>query len=176
MDIGSLLLIAALFVLVAIFIARPLLESQARLATEEEKTLSAILAERDQVLDTLQELDFDYQLGKIPEEDYPPQRALLLQKGAGILKQLDAQRGESMSAPAEDAVEAAIAARRQEKAPANGQRNSRIPTGSPDDELEALIAARRRQRTEKYAGFCPQCGHACQTSDQFCSNCGKVLA
>ena len=41
------------------------------------------------MLTALSELDFDYTLGKIPEEDYPVQRTVLLQKGAGLLRQLD---------------------------------------------------------------------------------------
>ena len=32
-------------------------------------------ADRDRILNTLYELDFDYDLGKIPEEDYQQQRA-----------------------------------------------------------------------------------------------------
>ena len=45
----------------------------------------------------------------------------------------------------------------------------------PDDELEALLANRRRERQEKSAGFCPQCGGALQQSDRFCPKCGASL-
>ena len=53
----------------------------------------ALLAERDRVVNALQELDFDFNLNKIPSEDYPVQRAALLQKGADILKKLDENHG-----------------------------------------------------------------------------------
>ena len=47
------------------------MEQRARRVTEEEHELSALMAERDRVINSLQELDFDFKLGKIPEEDYP---------------------------------------------------------------------------------------------------------
>jgi ribosomal protein S27AE len=38
-----------------------------------------------------------------------------------------------------------------------------------------LIASRRRERLEKAAGFCPQCGKPVQISDKFCPRCGASL-
>ena len=93
MDIGSIFLILALLILVALFISRPFFESPPvkteGLTIQEEHDYSSLMAERDRILNALQELDFDHVLGKIPDEDYPPQRALLLQKGTEVLKQLD---------------------------------------------------------------------------------------
>src|SRR5512145_657270 len=92
MDIGSLLLILALFLFVAWFIARPFFETQPKFAGpggSNEHARSFLLAERERVLTALQELDFDHTLGKVPENDYPIQRAALLQRGADILRQMD---------------------------------------------------------------------------------------
>ena len=80
--------------------------------TQEEHDFSALLAERDRLLNALQELDFDYTLGKIPGEDYPAQRAVLLQRYADALRKLDAFQTEAPGADAESRLEAAIAARR----------------------------------------------------------------
>lgn len=184
MDIGSIFLILGLLLLVAIYVGRPLMERQSTAVTEEEHELSALLAERDRILNALKELDFDYTLGKIPEEDYPAQRAMLLQKGAGVLRSLDAhQNGFNGQHPVEDAearIEAAIAARRAETgtpAKAGAARARSAPAAvAQDDDLEALIAARRRVRKEKSAGFCPQCGEPVQKSDRFCPKCGAQLA
>ena len=68
MDIGSIFLILAILVPVVIFITRPILEHSATVVTDEEHQYSALLAERDRVLLALQELEFDHDLGKIPEE------------------------------------------------------------------------------------------------------------
>jgi hypothetical protein len=183
MDIGSLFLILGLLVLVGLFVTRPLFEGGAIPVSAEEHERSALLAERDRVINALQELDFDYSLGKIPKEDYPAQRAALLQKGAEVLRKLDDYQVEGSAAGAEDRIETAIAARRADSlpvattVPANGGR--RVPSavnGGQDDELEAIIAARRRQRNEKAGGFCPQCGGPVLKSDQFCPKCGEKLA
>ena len=176
MDIGSILLILALLVLAAAFIARPLFERSSTGVSQAEQELSHWLAERDRMLNALQELDFDNAMGKIPAEDYPAQRALLLQQGADILRQLDAlQPAGPLTEKAEDRVEAIIAQRRAAMMGVTaGGGNGSGPVRT-DDKLEALIAERRRARPEKAAGFCPKCGGPLQTSDRFCPKCGERI-
>jgi hypothetical protein len=200
MDLGSIFLILALLVLVGLFVARPLFERSTSAQTGDEQAggrsqtdaadhdQSALLAERDRVLNALQELDFDNVLGKIPAEDYPQQRAVLLQRGADILRQLDAlqaQAGQPAENNIEARIEAAIAARRADlqsasiPAAAGGNGHGRgvsSTIASPDDELEVMLASRRRVRGEKAAGFCPKCGRAVQKSDRFCPKCGAKTA
>lgn len=178
MDIGSIFLILGLLVFVAIFISRPFFEHKTSEAGQAGHEQSSLLAERDRLLDTLQELDFDYALGKIPEADYPVQRAALVQQGAQILRDLDAYEAEAPSQAVEARLEAAIAARRVETAPQPASSNGaaiRLVAASPDDNLEALIANRRRGRSEKSSGFCPQCGKPIQKSDRFCPKCGASI-
>ena len=186
MDIGSIFLILGLFILVGLFISRPFLERTSVSVSQEEHEYSALLAERDRLLNALQELDFDNALGKVPEDDYPSQRSALLQRGAEVLRQLDTYQKEvpegDLSAGMEDRLEAAIAARRADAARVNAapqlQTVEGIPNsqGAADDDLEALLASRRRDRREKAAGFCSQCGGAVQKSDRFCPKCGNAVA
>jgi NADH pyrophosphatase NudC (nudix superfamily) len=127
------------------------------------------MAERDRVINSLQELDFDFKLGKIPEEDYPVQRTGLLQRGAEILKQIDTLAPQPASVQdAEARLERAIAARRADASLASVE--------VADDELEAMISARRKGRKDKSAGFCPRCGKPVMVSDRFCPACGKSLS
>jgi rubrerythrin len=177
MDIGSLFLILGLLILVGLFVARPFFERTARVVSQEEQALSALMAERDRVLNALQELDFDYALQKIPEAEYPAQRAILLQKGVEILRQIDAFQPQAAATDVEARIEAAIAARRADAArqPASRPATAAAVLDAPDDELERLLANRRRQRSEKAAGFCPQCGGPVQKSDRFCPRCGATL-
>ena len=192
MDLGSIFLVLALFTLVGLFISRPFFERKEVVSGAETTLLdhqrSALLAERDRILNALQELDFDYALGKIPEEDYPEQRSFLLQGGADVLRQLDALQEEVASDDVEARLEAAIAARRADAkrsvAQADGEAEQELKPAPPgrvpqapalDDELEAILANRRRARQEKAAGFCPQCGRATQKSDRFCPKCGASL-
>ncbi|MEN8172102.1 MAG: zinc ribbon domain-containing protein [Chloroflexota bacterium] len=161
MDIGSVLLILALFILVALYISRPIFEGHAVQVGADEHELSMLLAERDRVINALNELEFDNDLGKVPEGDYPDRRKALMQYGANILQQLDENFPETESGINLDADE--------------------LPSKSlkklthQDDDLESMIAARRRSRAEKTGGFCPQCGHAVQQSDRFCPKCGSDL-
>ena len=172
MDLGSIFLLLALFIFVAAFIIRPLLEHKSVAVSEEEQTLSTLLARRDRVLDALQELDFDYKLGKIPEADYPISRTALLKQGADIIKMLDAHQPQQRAGTA-DALEAAIASRREQSLAqtGNGTHTPKM-VQLPDDNIENLLAARRSTRKSKSAGFCSQCGHPIQASDKFCSKCG----
>ena len=189
MDLGSIFLILALLTLVGLFVSRPFFEQRkpsvnTRLNAREKQKLSTLLADRDRIINSLRELDFDHSVGKIPEEDYPAQRTLLLQQGADVLRQLDEFQVSPQTVEtalpveavetAEARIETAIATRRSavSSAPSieNGNGYAEI-----DDNVEVLIAARRRARHEKSAGFCPKCGNPVQNSDRFCTKCGATL-
>jgi hypothetical protein len=175
MDIGSIFLFLGLFILVVLFVSRPFFERSATAMTQEEHEYSALLAERDRLLNALQELDFDHALGKIPEDEYPAQRAALLQRGAEILRQLDALQPGDAGQDVGERLEAAIAARREVSGPAPDGAGKRLLPATPDDEYEVMIANRSRARSEKAGGFCPQCGKPIQKSDRFCPGCGTTL-
>jgi len=191
MDIGSIFLILALAVIVGLFVARPLIEPQPATYTtvasdQQEHDFSTLLAERDRILNALQELDFDYALGKIPAADYPEQRAALVSQGTTVLRLLDAYQPQTAVRDTETRLEAEIAAHRAEMslnaANPNHSNNGRkvIETighvEDPDDRLETVISNRRRVRQEKSAGFCPHCGSPIQISDKFCPKCGEKLS
>ena len=167
MDINALFFTLAILVFVGMYLYTPLVERRARRVTEEEHELSTLLAERDRVLNSLQELDFDFKLGKIPGEDYPLQRASLLQKGADILRKLDEITPDNAQLETETQIERAITER--PSMITNAKR------GLSDEDLESMIAARHRTRKEKSAGFCPNCGKPVLVSDRFCPACGKAL-
>ncbi len=177
MELGSLFLILALALGVGLFIAQPFLKSEEQKTSPvkeafetREHLRSALLAEEEQVLDALQELDFDNALGKIPVEDFQGQRNQLLVQGAEVMRKLDQLEARSDTQSAEDRLEAAIAARR-----ADARENASAAGVGARDAIEDQIAARRRAREEKSVGFCPQCGHPLQKSDKFCPKCGKAL-
>ena len=169
MDIGSIFLMLALLVVVAVFVSRPLFENRKTVSRpafdQMEHKRSTLLAERDRTINALYELDFDHALGKIPAEDYPQQREILMNQGTGILRELDALQdaGAESNAP-----------------PASGPQPTKHEIArkpvDPNDELEILLANRRRSKHEKSAGFCPKCGGPLQKSDHFCPKCGAGLA
>ena len=176
MDLGAIFFTLAVVTLVGMYVGQPYIQRRGRRATQEDREYSALMAEYDRAVNTLQELDFDNTLGKVPTEDYPRQRAELLAKGADLLRKLDAlapppsPKGKRATGKgnAESRMEVAVASRR---ADASGQKVAVLD----DDDLESLIAARRKMRKDKSAGFCPKCGKPILVSDRFCPSCGKAI-
>jgi hypothetical protein len=160
MDVGSIFLILALALIVFLFISRPFFERQSEgghflageATLERDHQHSGLLAERDRLLNALEELDSDNALGKVPEENYTEQRDALLTSGALVFQKLDEFE---QSLPGRAAGE-------------------KVNAGESDD-LEALIAARRRARDNKKVNFCHKCGTAIQQDDTFCSSCGTKI-
>ena len=184
MDLGSVCLILALFILVAYFVMRPLFDPALQPTTPPQSSRqverSALLAERDRLLRALQDLDFDHALGKIPADEYPRQRAAWVSRGAEVLRRLDELPDDG------DQTAPGIAAARPESAPAAEaevvgglaqpdppESPAAIPLNQPDDAIELLLANRRRARQKSMVGFCPQCGGAVAAADRFCPKCGS---
>jgi rubrerythrin len=158
MELGSVFLVLAILVIVGMYLYAPFTERAHEVDTNDNHEVSALKAERDRVINALQELDFDFKLGKIPAEDYPEQRQNLLQKGANVLRQLDEMNTEFSALLSKE--------------------NSATESESKikNDELEAMLAERRKQKESKSAGFCPNCGKPVLTTDHFCPSCGKALS
>jgi rubrerythrin len=168
MELGSVFLVLAVLVVVGVYLYAPFTRRARRLGTGDTHEISALQAERDRVINALQELDFDFKLGKIPAEDYPEQRAGLLKKGAEILRRLDELApATSSGANAEARIEKAAAAKRADSSAEEAELD--------DDDIESMIAARRKQHKSKSAGFCPRCGKPVLVTDKFCPSCGKAL-
>jgi hypothetical protein len=161
MEPAAIFLLLILLALIILFVTRPFFKRQRVRIAESGHEFSFLLAERERLLTALQELDFDQTLGKIPAEDYPAQRAILLQKGAEVLRQLD------ILTPGTPIL--------------TGKKSLRsISALTPaallsDDDLEDLLAKRRIARKDNAAGFCPKCGKPALQSDVFCPFCGSTL-
>jgi hypothetical protein len=111
MDISSTLILLAVTVLAAAFVAGPLITAPADGAAKQTgrrytlamRQRADLLATRNQVYHALSELDFDYKTGKIAEAEYQSQRRGLVAEGIRLLKALDA-----LPAEADDPIEAAL--------------------------------------------------------------------
>ncbi len=149
MDIGSILAGLALTLLTVAFVAIPLIQHRGKDVTETERRSSELQAGRDRVLNSLQELEMDFNTGKILEEDYQGQRQSLMKEGAGILRQIDILKAGGDVPPKGDEL---------------------------DDEIEAAIAQIRSEKEDGNGGFCPSCGSEVKADDLFCIRCGNTLA
>lgn len=148
MDLGSLFVILALSLVAAAFIAQPLIGRRGLGVMKEERHLSELLAERDRVLTTLQDLDMDFAMGKVLREDYQTQRDVLVSYGAEVLKSIDEFHSTV------DEV---------------------IPETDLDLEIETAVARLRRGGDHARGETCSSCGREVMVGDRFCVHCGASL-
>ena len=147
MDIGSILIGVAVAAVVAVYILQPILLHEGKVVTEEDRRLSQLKADRDRTINMVKELDMDYAMKKIPENDYLEQRAKLMTQGAAILREIDELGGLEDEEVLQDI----------------------------DTEIEAAVSRLRSSQGEKVDAFCPACGESVQGEDQFCTHCGASL-
>jgi hypothetical protein len=117
MDLGSFLIMIGLMLAVAAFLARPLVENRAEVVNAGDPRHSALQAERDSILTMIREIEMDHAMGKIGADEFQEQRAVLVARGAAVLRELDALGGASAAGSVDAAIEAAVAARRGRTAP-----------------------------------------------------------
>jgi NADH pyrophosphatase NudC (nudix superfamily) len=176
MTIGSVLLGLALLVLVAMYVARPLLVGRGLRRPRNRSRANdrqSLLAQKEALLAQIHELDFDFETGKVPEADYRQEREALMSQATAVLKEIDRLDGE---------IEASVTAGREEVDA--GRRSDR------DAEIEAAVARLRESTPDAspeiaakepaHAGngrarYCSQCGQPTDPDDKFCAHCGHRL-
>ncbi len=167
MDTGSWLLLLSIILLVGLIISRPFFrESESNVPGDSDlDSLSGELAElaieKENLLTSLQDLDNDHDLERLPDEAYAGRREVLLHASARVIHRMDALEKQVSAAQTVN-----------EKAPLIETKG--ISGGR--DEIEEMISARRKLRDEVSAGFCPRCGKVIQKSDQYCPACGSKVA
>jgi hypothetical protein len=184
MTIGSILLGLALLVGVGLFVTRPVFvhDPHRRHRMSQRKSLTL---QKEAILTQIRALDFDFETGKVAEDEYQGQREAFMTEAADLLKRIDAlderfletdaviedqpeaeqPTVESKPEPEFDEIEAAIARRRAKEAPA-------VPAP------KAVAPRKKATVTPARAtgAFCPQCGQPADADDRFCAYCGHQLA
>lgn len=149
MDVGSILVILALAIVTVVFIGRPLFERRGALATREDRKLSALQAERDRILAAIEELEMDFAMGKVLEQDFRTRRAAMVNEGARVLRSIDAVVGDG-----------------------GGERKA----SDLDAEIEAAVARVRGKRGAESLRRCQSCGAEVYPDDRFCVRCGAPVS
>lgn len=126
--------------------------------TENEEMLELIFR-KDASLAAIKDLEFDYQVGKISEEDYQRFDARLRRQAIGYMQQIEKLSPEI--ANLEDALEAEIARQRR-----TSQRRTQPTLQVPAAQEQAAVSVR----------FCTNCGEALSPTHKFCANCGTPVA
>ena len=166
MTFGSILIGLALAVIVGLALARPFMTPPS--VNRPPSKRRRLLVEKEEIMEQLSALDFDFDTGKIPKEMYQPQREQMLQKAEAVFKELDALKPNrrvtavSSGAPVVRDVDAEI-----EAAVVRQRQQSRTAVVKPT----AVTQPAARQK----GNFCSQCGAPADAEDKFCANCGHRL-
>lgn len=124
------------------------LESPSKFTSRD--SLRGLRVEREEIYSAIREMDLDYKMGKLSEEDYIGLREKYKAKAIDSMKRMDEpERREDFS----DDIQ-----------------------GEIEREVLAIRRGRRKAGPKgKKALFCTQCGRRRSPGDRFCSSCGKNL-
>ena len=130
--------------------------------------LKALQGRKDSLYSAIRDIDLDYGLGKLTEDDYRELRKKYRVEAASVLKEIDAITKEPFAGALEAEIEDEI----------KKQRNV-VSKNTEEDDIENEILQARKPAQ---AGFsapknfsCTECGNACSDEDIFCSKCGAKL-
>ena len=158
---------AALFIALPFFIGHRAKKDRAHEDVMESDTRAgrakALENRKENLYAAIADMDFDYGLGKLSEEDYRELRDKYRMDAARVLKEIDSIGGKP-EPHEEGSLEDEIMGRRK------GGRSS--GPADPETELENEI---RRSRANATTGTCRECGSGVTADDVFCSKCGHKI-
>jgi len=174
--LATLLLLAA----VLVFVGYPLLHPGAPDAVEPASPpllgqRERLLAERERALATLQELEFEHNIGNLSDEDYAALQAPQRRKAVAILRELDSIDDDGVNAPVSPPplVEDPTLDTRLEEDIARAR--ARLAGGPTDDVATPATSIPTDASTPASAAVCPTCGAPHATGARFCAECGRPL-
>lgn len=155
MNITAILIGLILFGAALLVVVRPFQQKQTTKSKHHTTTNRG--AERTAVLSALRDLDFDYKIGKVSDEDYVATREQLLVEAAHYIEQRDEK---------EDQLEAMIQKRRTSKGENCAECGAHMDVGQ-------RFCSKCGAQADHVD--CPSCGKEVRAGDLFCSSCGTQL-
>ncbi len=146
----NLLIVITLGVILLVYVIMPLTKKKYQLAfvpfNKTNQKEIKLLERKNELLGALKEIEFEYQLGKLSEEDYNNLKNDYEMNALSVLKELDHK--DNGNSEMED-IESEIREFRSKMKPGLGQ--------------------------EMNLNYCSKCGVKLSNEFKFCSNCGKSL-
>lgn len=160
--------LAALISLLAIYFAvSPLLQpGRATLVLDDDK-LAELIGRKDTILQAIKDLEFDYHVGKMSQEDYRRLDQRLRRQAIGLMQQIE--KLAPASASLDEQLESIIAQFRQTSSGPVSERATAVKgdrSAAPATTLAESQASR----------FCTQCGKPVEAGHNFCAHCGAPVA
>jgi hypothetical protein len=196
------LLIALVLSLAALaYVVWPLLKPGPAPILVEDDKLTELLGRKDAVLQAIKDLEFDYHVGKLSEEDYQLYDQRLRRQALGLLQQIE--QVTPLTANLDATLEAEIAQRRRVQesvapaakaapiaAPMQGAVAAGLPAAvslavaapgiSAASAAQATVVAQAAAVANGGAGsaphYCTNCGSRLEAHHKFCANCGTPIS
>ena len=149
--ISAALTIFALYKIVSPFLEARRDQLRFEVLDDELTELERLVARKSVLLQSLRDIEFDHETGKLSDEDYERLKKKHEHRAVRVMRQLDELRG---GVDLDEMIDSALEERLAEKA-------------RPDESQERDVQA------EKLA--CPECGEQLEPEDRFCSHCGLKL-
>ena len=161
----TIILAVVLAVAAVVYVMLPLRRTPTTLPSEHEDELADLLRRKESVLEAIKETEFDYQTGKLNEDDFQRMDQRLRQQAISLIRQIEKHTPEASSLDAE--LEADIAKLRKVQPVA--QAPMAASTAAP---MSAPTAA---GAPPSGVIFCHECGTPAEPTDKFCAQCGTPL-
>jgi hypothetical protein len=163
-------ILAALISLLAIYYAiLPLLQpGRASLVLEDDK-LVELLGRKDATLQAIKDLEFDYRVGKISQEDYERLDQRLRRQAIGLMQQIE--KLAPASASLDEQLESIIAQYRQ-----TVTTPAAAPVAVPPSSVESAPIPLPSPVAPQPTRFCTECGKSVEAGHKFCAHCGTPIA
>lgn len=175
------LVIALLISSVAILaVAWPLLKKGPTPVLVEDDSLVELLHRKDQVMTSIKDLEFDYRVGKLSEEDYQLYDQRLRRQAVGLLQQIEkvAPEAARLDASLEEAIlrQRKVASVTEIAAPMSiATPQSSTPAMTANTQHVVATAVQPAVQPNGNVRFCTNCGNQLAPHHKFCSNCGVAV-
>jgi len=134
------------------------------------QTLDEVEARYQTALASIRELMFDYELGKVSDEDYQTLLVDTKLEAAKIRHQLDRLSASMLADPIDTDLDAEV-----ETMIAQVRQNSSGDYKSLLKEVEVEIEQLKNLKPDSQSPLCSNCGHALNREDAFCARCGTAV-
>lgn len=172
----------------------PLLDKTPAPVLVEDDRLAEMIARKEAVIAAIRDLEFDYRVGKLTEEDYQRYDQRLRRQAIGYMQQIEqiapastelergieAEIARHRRVPDGSAVASSVAAQ-VTATPGMAAPSRAAPSRAAAGERVAAVAlpASPTPQTPRTNGssprFCTNCGQPLQTGNKFCAHCGTAV-
>lgn len=166
------------------YVVWPLVQNVPAPIVIENDRLTDLIGRKDATLIAIKELEFDYNTGKLSDEDYQRMDQRLRRQAIGYIQQIE--KLAPQSAQLDGKIEAEIAGLRKTAgyvpaAPAPAPAASTpAPTATPVAQAVAEatqpLPADSPQAPAAPVRFCTNCGKPVQPNYKFCAHCGAAVS